>query len=224
MSTWQASTANRLERRRRGRQETPDFDKALALQMYLSTPANVQHAGGCFHKGPLANSRLCREGVPQVFLKRGWVRERYRWILEGQGPHPNYFHTNEVQISQTRNPRRANVALPPPFRNRQWSPGAPTGFTEIETNLWTPGKFPNWPKPHGWQLDWPTDPTFIAQTQTQCEFCEDKACQCILTKVSRTRPKIVEAGEMGEGVQATQRYEVGEYIGELVPLNSVNNG
>ncbi|KPM44524.1 hypothetical protein AK830_g2003 [Neonectria ditissima] len=62
----------------------------------------------------------------------------------------------------------------------------------------------------------------------QCELCQTKACQCIITEISPARPKIVQAGVMGEGVQATVRYEVGEYLGEflgeLVPLNSVNNG
>ncbi|KAH7185196.1 uncharacterized protein B0J16DRAFT_125195 [Fusarium flagelliforme] len=77
-------------------------------------------------------------------------------------------------------------------------------------------------------MEWPWDPSAIGPEERQCDLCLNRTCDCVQTAVSDAVPKIVPAGDMGEGVEATVPYSVnqfiGELVGELVPLGGHNDG
>lgn len=129
----------------------------------------------------------------------------------------------------SRKTRNSKVRIPPPHQNVRWKPNESLDehdgftFTPLTTNLWTPGKFPDWKKPAGWFGQWPWDPTAIQQGFKQCDLCAEPLCDCITTRLCTAIPAIVDAGVMGQGVDATVAYKVGdnlgELIGEIVPLD-----
>ncbi|KAF4966585.1 hypothetical protein FSARC_5749 [Fusarium sarcochroum] len=61
------------------RAQDPEFDVALARDMWMSTPAKHRAAGGVFLDGPLAGKGDF-EGMPDVFLPNGRVKNRCIWI------------------------------------------------------------------------------------------------------------------------------------------------
>ncbi|KAF4949797.1 hypothetical protein FSARC_13400 [Fusarium sarcochroum] len=222
-STWGAKRAARSKAKRG---LPPSVDVALVKNMILSTPAKSRYKGGAYNKGPLADRKIY-QGMPNVFYADGRIRDAYIWVKEGLDI-KNPFGTKNPPNARRRLRRRCTVhAVPQPHGNTRWLPSSQI-FTEITTNLWTPKKFPNWPKPPGWKLEWPLDPTHVPQGMRQCELCADVGCDCIHTKVSPAKPKIIDAGALGEGVQATVGYSVGELIGELVgelvPLGQYDDG
>jgi hypothetical protein len=104
----------------------------------------------------------------------------------------------------------------------------PLPFTEIRTNLWTPAKFQNWKSPL--KVDpLKEDPSRVSIVARQCEFCAERSCACVTTRVrTGATPQIVTTDNMGEGAQAVLRYEpgdlLGEFVGELAPLEHYDDG
>lgn len=184
----------------------------LARKMYSSTPASVRHLGGVFTKGVLA--QLTVVGLTRYFTKSGCVKRRY----------VDLFRKNELEPLKRRPKRKCNIVVSLPHANQTWDKASPPErFGEIQTNLFTPGKFENW----GFCAD--KDPSWIPIELKQCCYCVEKGCNCIGVKLRRARPKIVDMRNgMGEGVRATQAYEkgalLGELSGELAPLGYFSDG
>ncbi|KAM0548462.1 hypothetical protein ACHAPJ_009948 [Fusarium lateritium] len=61
------------------RAQDPEFDVALARDMWMSTPAKHRAAGGVFHDGPLAGKGTY-DGMPEVFVPNGRVKNKCIWI------------------------------------------------------------------------------------------------------------------------------------------------
>ncbi|KAL2020204.1 hypothetical protein VTK56DRAFT_8630 [Thermocarpiscus australiensis] len=97
-------------------------------------------------------------------------------------------------------------------------------FRLIKSNYFDPNSGYYWPKPAGWQWDWPTDPTSVIPGDQPCALCPSRRpCRCIETKVPRV-PRISTDGSKGPGVRAVGPHRandiLGELVGELVPVGT----
>jgi hypothetical protein len=182
--------------------------------MILSRPAKIRHHGGMFKEGPLAGKFVA--GYPEIFCSsNGRAKKGFEWFKPANIK-PAFPRPSTTSANTTRRPRLANVRLAPPHKNTLWQDLAPTAFSDVVTNVWTPDKYPGWHAPPGWDMQWPLDPTSIRQGETQCELCDNTFCDCITSKLSSVVPNIVDAGPMGQGIEATVPYRIGEYAGELI--------
>ncbi|KAH7185197.1 uncharacterized protein B0J16DRAFT_384255 [Fusarium flagelliforme] len=146
-ATWRQSTTTRLQQQESNdeKQKLP-FDKKLVQQMICSRPAKVRHGGGIFTSGPLGGKERF-PGMPAVFLKDGRVRPQYSWLKNGLDIR-NPFTANQTRPIRRHLRRQCTVRFHPPHRNTRIQEQTDV-FTNLVTNLWTPGKFPDWPKPPG---------------------------------------------------------------------------
>ncbi|KAM0492596.1 hypothetical protein ACHAP8_009773 [Fusarium lateritium] len=212
-ATYSASTAENLRSKLPGNNLPLSVDLDLAQNMILSTPAKIRCTGGMFTKGKLAGQTVA--GYPNIFHSCGRVKKDYVWIKPPDIPNP-FPRPALTGTNTSRRPRRVNVQVHPPHKNRAWQASDSNDFSTVITNVWTPKKYPGWEMPRGWKMEWPCNPTSIKQWDTQCDLCEKPFCDCIATKVSSVIPRIVSAGALGQGVEATVRYQVGDFAGELV--------
>ncbi|KAH7302814.1 hypothetical protein B0I35DRAFT_366073, partial [Stachybotrys elegans] len=128
---------------------------------------------------------------------------------------------------RTRPSRKCNIRLPDSYKNKAGSlPSANGGFTPAAANIWSPDLYkwetlPDWTPEHG--------PDTIPKGSRQCILCKDPPCDCIKTKIRRSRPRIVKTmNGMGEGVVAGRDYQADEILGELTgmlaPLGKYEDG
>ncbi|KAH8650307.1 JmjC domain, hydroxylase-domain-containing protein [Tricladium varicosporioides] len=91
----------------------------------------------------------------------------------------------------------------------------------------------DWPKPDCWQWDWPQYPTWVPPSDKLCELCDlcevDNPCNCITTCLPQIIPEITNEGKKGQGVRAIgTEYRkdqiLGEFLGELFPLDTYHDG
>lgn len=211
-TTWNANHAANLRNKIR-----PDDDKTPPViikhvqEFLLSKPAKVRRFGGQFDAGVLAGEKVT--GMAAYFDKEGTLKKRFNWMKPLGIVNPFNKH---VQTAPTRSRRPCTVRLGPAHKNTRWMVPTEGAFAAIDTNLYTPNKFPGWKKPRGWNLGWPMDPTSIPRNLPQCSLCNTLACRCILEKVSQSIPSVVNVEFMGRGIVATVSYAVGDLIGELI--------
>ncbi|KAH6981590.1 hypothetical protein BKA56DRAFT_631956 [Ilyonectria sp. MPI-CAGE-AT-0026] len=191
-------------------------DLELARQMMRSTPARLRHHGGVFAKGPLAGCRVA--GLPRYFHNNGRLKECYTYLKSDK---PDGRRTLRRKRHAPSHPNMSWME-----RDEGGSPLLP--FTEIQANLWTPSKFDNWRGP--FRIDaQKEDPSRVASGDKQCELCSGSFCDCITTRIRPGPcPRVVPSDNIGDGVQASQRYEagdlMGEFVGELAPLDHYDDG
>jgi hypothetical protein len=91
----------------------------------------------------------------------------------------------------------------------------------------------DWPKPDCWPWDWPQYPTWVPPSDKLCDLCDlceiDNLCNCITTCLPQIIPEITNEGKKGQGVRAIgtayQKDQIlGEFLGELVPLDTYHDG
>lgn len=91
----------------------------------------------------------------------------------------------------------------------------------------------DWPKPDCWHWDWPQYPTWVPPSDKLCDLCDrceiDNPCNCITECLPHIIPEITNEGKKGQGVRAigtTYRKGqiLGEFLGELVPLDTYHDG
>ncbi|KAG7291562.1 hypothetical protein NEMBOFW57_001581 [Staphylotrichum longicolle] len=77
-----------------------------------------------------------------------------------------------------------------------------------------------WPRPAGWDWDWPTDPSAVRPGDKACSLCPRKSCRCAEVKVPQI-PRISDDRSKGPGVRSVGSHRandiLGELVGELVP-------
>ncbi|RGP64966.1 histone-lysine n-methyltransferase nsd2 [Fusarium sporotrichioides] len=160
--TWNSNTAANIRTKTRPEKDKTSLDAIDRVQQFLrSTPSKVRRNGGMFKAGSLAGQTVT--GMPDYFDLSGRLKQKHNWMKPDGIQNP---FKKQVQIPPKRPRRHCVIRLPVSHTNTKWQPITPQGsFTSIATNIYTPGKFPNWPKPPGWKWAWPLDPTSIPQAQ-----------------------------------------------------------
>ncbi|KAL1837353.1 hypothetical protein VTJ49DRAFT_3964 [Mycothermus thermophilus] len=98
-------------------------------------------------------------------------------------------------------------------------------FRLIKSNVWDPktAEGASWPRPAGWDWEWPSDPSVVRPGDVQCSFCPRKSCRCIDLKTPQV-PRISDDRSKGPGIRSLGTHHkhqiLGELIGELVPPGS----
>ena len=91
----------------------------------------------------------------------------------------------------------------------------------------------DWPKPDFWPWDWPQYPTWVSPSERLCDLCDlcdiDKLCNCITIHLPQIIPAITNEGKKGQGVRAIgiayhKGQILGEFLGELFPLDTFHDG
>lgn len=186
--------------------------------MCASQPMAIRYWGGHFLHGALKSAGF-QLGMPRYFSRTGRLKSCYNWI-KGDGRARRH---KTASPGAGRSRRRCANLPPPPFVNTkwmQWKEEDVIPFTPIASNLFTPSKWPDWKQE--------TNPTHIGPTLRQCDFCDDRFCNCINEKVRKEIPKVVSAGELGHRIEATTDYKagdlLGEFLGEIVPPDQFEDG
>ncbi|KAK4125076.1 hypothetical protein N657DRAFT_655196 [Parathielavia appendiculata] len=96
-------------------------------------------------------------------------------------------------------------------------------FRLLRSNYYDPNSGYYWPRPAGWDWQWPADPSMVKPGDKACSFCSRKKCRCAEIKVPQI-PRISDDGSRGPGVRSVGLHRtndiLGELVGELVPLGS----
>ncbi|KAL2144450.1 hypothetical protein VTI28DRAFT_9098 [Corynascus sepedonium] len=81
----------------------------------------------------------------------------------------------------------------------------------------------HWPRPVGWNWDWPIDPSLVKPGDKLCSLCPRKNCRCAEVKIPQI-PRISDDASKGPGIRSVGTHKandiLGELVGELVPLGS----
>ncbi|KAK4102731.1 hypothetical protein N658DRAFT_468234 [Parathielavia hyrcaniae] len=96
-------------------------------------------------------------------------------------------------------------------------------FRLLRSNHYDPNSGFYWPRPAGWDWQWPADPSMTKPGDKACSFCSRKKCRCAEVKVPQV-PRISDDGSRGPGVRSVGMHRgndiLGELVGELVPRGS----
>ncbi|KAL2180754.1 uncharacterized protein P884DRAFT_254536 [Thermothelomyces heterothallicus CBS 202.75] len=80
-----------------------------------------------------------------------------------------------------------------------------------------------WPRPAGWDWDWPSDPSLVKPGDKLCSLCPRKNCRCAEVKIPQI-PRISDDTTKGPGIRSVGTHKandiLGELVGELVPPGS----
>ncbi|KAL2150005.1 hypothetical protein VTH82DRAFT_7681 [Thermothelomyces myriococcoides] len=80
-----------------------------------------------------------------------------------------------------------------------------------------------WPRPAGWDWDWPSDPSLVRPGDKLCSLCPRKNCRCAEVKIPQI-PRVSDDTTKGPGVRSVGTHKandiLGELVGELVPPGS----
>jgi hypothetical protein len=100
-------------------------------------------------------------------------------------------------------------------------------FEVISANEWELGQY-DWPKPDLWDWEWPQNPASVSPSDTLCDQCDEKECNCIITCLPKDKPRITNEGGKGQGLRVVgmcvKGQILGEFYGEFVPLNTYHDG